>query len=313
MWTIFLCILLAGITCMIFILIQKGTHLVCKAPQLFDISHRQVHLPTFQTIPELKVNTAWYTYLTCLYSDVQLQNMMPLAVSEFWVLYPRLLPSCLLNSLHVSLVPRFPRDIYCGMLVLDHWDGMQLTYEHLMLNWDVLFIYQYECMPTEPCDMSMWHHTAWHVPLPISAAQSHQVIEVMRFPDQVGSSHWFYYGKGSGIWINVGATIGFRDHQEAYEHFRVKGQFDGIHTQQDEEMLADALRAHGYDSVQFMCAGENIYKYEIMSVLSKQEIIGSPCVDIPTWGKDMQPCHCQADARTINCHTTPTESKSWWK
>lgn len=301
MYIIPLCIVLVGLAYLVFILIRKGRTLVCDAS--FDGSYRQHYLPTFQNFHDLKAHHhSWYTYLTHLYSDAQLENMMPLSISQFWVLYPKLLPMELFNSLCVKLMPRFPRDVYHGMLVLDVWDGMQMAYEHLMLNWDVLFIYQYDRLPGQPCDLSVWHRPAWDVPLPISAAQSFEIIEIIRFPDQVGSSHWFYYGKGSGIWINVGTTIWFRDHQEAYEHFGVEGYFDGGHTQQDEEMLAGALRANGYDTVQFLCTTENVYKYEIMTVQSKQTIAGSPCVDIATFGKDMKPCRrCRADSRIINC------------
>ena len=117
MWKVPLRILLVGITCFIFILIPRGRRLMCEAR--FDVSYKQDHLPTFQTIHDLKANNSWYIYLTRMYSDLQLRNMRPVAISKFWILYPTLLPACLLNSLHVTLMPRFPRDIYHGMLVLD--------------------------------------------------------------------------------------------------------------------------------------------------------------------------------------------------
>lgn len=298
MWNRPLLILVIGIVILVVLLVFKGRNLVCEAT--FDRSIQQHNLPTFHTMCDLKAS-AWYVYLTILYTDAQMEQLLPVDISKFWVLYPQYLPPPLWDSLCVSMMPRFPKDVFRAMLVFDHWDGIRVTHEHLMHQWDVLFIYQYDRIPNHPCDTDIWHKTIWDIPLPIAAAKSFELVEVMRFPDQLGSFHWFYYGKGSGIWIDVGKTIWFRDHQDAYTYFCIDAYLDGAHTQQDEELLAAALLTNGYDTIQFLCAAENIYKYEIMTVHSRQNAQGSACVNIPTWGRGMVPCMCETGPWIINC------------
>ena len=40
--------------------------------------------------------------------------------------------------------------------------------------------------------------------------------------DPFGDEHngaWYLYAKGSGVWYNIGKTISFPEHADAYAHF----------------------------------------------------------------------------------------------
>jgi hypothetical protein len=71
----------------------------------------------------------------------------------------------------------------------------------------------------------------------------------MHQADPFGDEHvgaWFIYLPGSGIWINMGTTITFNDHGDAYSHFNIPPNVD------QNEALCRAAAAAGYDTIQFL-------------------------------------------------------------
>ena len=73
-------------------------------------------------------------------------------------------------------------------------------------------------------------------------------VEVLHEADPFGDEHygmWMVYAPGSGIYFNLGKTIAFDEHVDAYVHFGVsKGDLN--------EQLSKAAAASGYDSIQFL-------------------------------------------------------------
>ncbi len=67
--------------------------------------------------------------------------------------------------------------------------------------------------------------TSWSLHWPPYQAFAEQTwVEVMRQRDPFGDEHfgaWFVYAKGSGIWLNTGATVAFDTHWDAYKQFDV--------------------------------------------------------------------------------------------
>merc|ERR1712159_742870 len=57
---------------------------------------------------------------------------------------------------------------------------------------------------------------------------------------------WLLAMKGSGIWFNVGATMSFDRHIEAYMHFGIKNSTTA------NQAMCVAAASRGYDSVQFL-------------------------------------------------------------
>lgn len=55
---------------------------------------------------------------------------------------------------------------------------------------------------------------------------------------------WFAMSAGTGVWFNLGRTISFNEHGDAFAHFDIAGA--------EENQLAPRARAAGYDTVQFL-------------------------------------------------------------
>jgi len=154
----------------------------------------------------------------------------------------------------------------------------------------------------------------WH---PYPYGQHEGWVEVMRKKDPFGDEHfgaWFVYAKGSGIYFNIGKTISFGTHEEAYQHFKVQGPH------WNEEMCKNAA-AMQYDSVQFTAhkdstnypcsrnAGLAYMNMEIVGVkltgtyaCGAQD--GAPDSIRVGW-RHSRPCHCDPHGEFLNCKGVP--------
>ena len=89
---------------------------------------------------------------------------------------------------------------------------------------------------------------SWH-PIPYSGLSGR--VEVIHEADTStgwqddNNGAWFFYAKGSGIWVDVGNTIVFQDHGDGYKYFGATGK------DANDDMAKKAL-AKGYDSIQFL-------------------------------------------------------------
>ena len=73
------------------------------------------------------------------------------------------------------------------------------------------------------------------------------VIEITHQPPD---KTWMYWARGPGIYYDIGKTIVFKKHAEVIARF-VREYVSKAH-------------AHGFDSIQFTCHEENIYKFEVV-------------------------------------------------
>lgn len=88
---------------------------------------------------------------------------------------------------------------------------------------------------------------SWHAP-PYTALPSHTWAEVTHAADPFGDEHygmWLLWTPGSGIWLDLGNSIAFSEHSDAFKHFGIQNT-----TFANEEMSQSAASA-GYDSIQF--------------------------------------------------------------
>lgn len=258
-------------------------------------------LPTFKSMGEL-YNSDWYIYLTQLYTDEHLASMIPIDMSSFWIIFTDKLPESLYKTLKWSMVPHHNKAIYA----LQNHTFYEFVLKHpfqIFSRPKELYIYQYTNVPSRRCDFSTYHTPDRHVKAPIQF-ESYQTIEVIRTHDAPNSCIWFYYAKGSGIWINIGRTIAFQEHSDAFNFFGInepKFSISGGNLAA-EIKLAEAIRTNGnYDSVQFTCCHEQVYKFELLFVNDKQSNDKSPCTNLPTWGRGNQLCTCDPNQRLINC------------
>ncbi len=282
----------------IFVVIKSG-HDICIQPFSKNTSFV---LPTFKNMDDL-YKSQWYIYLTQLYDDEQLNNMMPIAMDSFWILFTDKLPESLYKTLKWSLTPHNYKALYSLQNHAFYEFVLNNPFE-LFSRPKELYIYQYTAVPHKRCNFNTYHIPHRYIQAPIQL-DSYQSIEVIRTYDAPKSCIWFYYAKGSGIWINLGRTIAFQEHSDAFEYFGInKADFSIVGDNLNSEIeLGEAIRKNGnYDSVQFTCCHEQIYKFEIMFVNDKQPNSKSPCINIPTWGRGNKLCKCDPNQRFINCN-----------
>ena len=92
----------------------------------------------------------------------------------------------------------------------------------------------------------------WHpAPTGFAPLEADAWVEVLHKggikDEHVGA--WFLSARGSGIWLSLGATIAFDDHEEGWRYFGVANLTDSF--ARNEAMSANASAA-GYDSLQFV-------------------------------------------------------------
>jgi hypothetical protein len=258
-------------------------------------------LPCFHTFDQLRQEDAWYDYLSKLYSDDQLLTLMPLNIGHLWILFPRLMSPKLLSSLRWSLMPYFYHGIYYLQNPLALKASASLLISQVLWKSPPpeLWVYQYRQLPPCRCWFPNYHQVDQHVDAPLEM-HSNQDVEIYRGPDDVDTFQWFYYAKGSGIWINLGKTIAFQDHYDAFDFFSIMHNY-GVGERSAEHALGKALLEQGYDTIQFTCTHEQVYKFEIMSVRAIQPNSTSPCTSLPAKGRGNVTCVCDPQRANINC------------
>lgn len=143
-------------------------------------------------------------------------------------------------------------------------------------------------------------HWVWHPP-PYAAFAASTWVEVMHEQDPFGDEHngaWFVHAKGSGVWYNIGKTVTFGDHGNAFMHFNAF----------DNEGMCRAAAAAGYDTVQFTSHPDHVnypcdraggYPYmniEIVAVKLQGTYtcgsVGKPDPNVLRSGWADKPCDC---------------------
>ena len=128
----------------------------------------------------------------------------------------------------------------------------------------------------------------------------------------VGDEHhgmWFLYAKGSGVFLDLGNTKIFNEHQDAFDFFHVSGS--------DNEKLSQAAASQGYDTIQFIkhvdgidypCASKIGAQWMNMEIVAVKLIGTYPCGQAQGtagalragWNGD-KPCKCDPSNPNTNC------------
>ena len=77
------------------------------------------------------------------------------------------------------------------------------------------------------------------------------IVLLPRRAHRFGDEHygaWFLHAKGSGVWYNIGKSITFADHGDAYNHFNAH----------DNEAMCRAAAAAGFDTIQFTAHPDHV-------------------------------------------------------
>jgi hypothetical protein len=245
--------------------------------------------PIFASAAALQADP-WGAYYTSVYGG--LPDTYPLDTSSNWLLYD--------GALIKAKVVSIPAATSCPRVAQDRYTTND-EYQPPLVSW-IWHSYPYVAMPA-----SSW-------------------VEVIHEADPFGDEHygmWLMYAPGSGIYFNLGVTISFAEHQDAYTHFNIAGGQDM------NEAMSKAAAAAGYDSIQFLAhvdhvnyqcdtkntgrAGFDYMGVEIVAV----KLVGTyPCgtasgapPSIRSGWKASATCKCNPKDQFLNCDGLPSISR----
>ena len=98
-------------------------------------------------------------------------------------------------------------------------------------------------------------------PVPFPAHASHSWVEIAHCGGSTyeAESSWFYILRGTGLWVNIGATIAFPSHVHAARRFlgrncsaTAKQASAAFQCGKDLSLIAKTARAQGFDSIQYV-------------------------------------------------------------
>jgi hypothetical protein len=217
-----------------------------------------------------------------------LPTTYPFAVSDLWLLH-----NGALIAAHVSSLPAAST---CPAKALDRY-SLNDDYQPPKVSW-------------------VWH------PYPYAALAANTWVEVLHKKDPFGDeTHgaWMLYTPGSGIYFNMGTTISFAEHQDAYTHFNIAGGQD-----MNSAMSLAAANA-GFDSVQLLahvdhvnypCDSHNTgragFSYMGLEIVAVKMVgtyacggsAGAPSSIKRGWAA-ADACSCDNTKQFLNCKGTP--------
>ena len=164
---------------------------------------------------------------------------------------------------------------------------------------------------------------AWHslnAP-PYAGFAANSIVEVSHQKDPFGDEHsgmWFVYGRGSGVFFDIGNTVVFSEHEDAYSFFKVPKKGDR------NEQMSQKAAAAGYDSVQFIrhvdgtnypCAKDigaawmnmEIVAVKLVGTYACGQAAGTAASLRAGW-KGTKPCKCDPSNPNTNCVFTDLDA-----
>ena len=126
--------------------------------------------------------------------------------------------------------------------------------------------------------------------------------------DNQTSGYWMYAAPGSGIYYDVGKTIVFADHADAYASLtNTTSPENGNVDARTNYGIAVAALALGYDSVQYTHRLECVYLYEIQDLRDvRPQHMPNACSDkvgpfLSSGFEGSLPCNCSPTLNALNC------------
>jgi hypothetical protein len=261
----------------------------------FQKDVREMGMPCFGSELALKEHPKWHEYFLRVYGSSP--TSFPLCVSQFSQFYYELG-----KSLNISLPP-----LQYDICEADgHRKRLRSWSKSNQPSW-IVYLLHYD-HPRSPLPQNAWvevmhHHRNW-------------------FNGFERQGMWFTAASGSGVWLNTGRTIAFRDHGEAFAYFMSHWETD----------LAVNAKEFGFDTIQFThgdgmthhCCKKlrlkpNCFGLELMST----GLVGNYACGGPTsfnmyrsgWNAE-RPCQCTEDnvdvknrpTSIINCMNTASHA-----
>ena len=183
-------------------------------PHHFRVSPRRTCF-TYIAIQTLQPAKWVCTYPNPTLTDGSLPTAYPFLVSSLWMLHD--------TALAKAHVENAPSATTCPHKNFDRYTSNNM-YQPPQVSW------------------------IWHA-YPYTALPAGSRVEVIHEADPFGDeTHgmWLQYAPGSGIYFDLGKTIAFDEHSNAYSYFHISGVKDY------NSAMSKAAAAQGYDSIQFL-------------------------------------------------------------
>lgn len=185
--------------------------------------------PLFRTKDELLANAPWAKYLSYIYPSLD-GLTFPMCGGDLWMFYSRELELTGLDAT-IAAPSRCP-----------HEDSQEGAHYHINSR-------------LSPSNRTWsWHPHAQGF-APLANGTWVEVLHKGGIPDEhVGA--WFLRARGSGVWLSVGRTLVFDDHDDAYAHFNLPDESGSVNATckmgSCNEALCARAREAGYDTLQFV-------------------------------------------------------------
>lgn len=259
---------------------------VLATPKLCSYSSPYIYgselFPTFYNLEQLE-QSCWYDYINFVYGVDTINDNFPITTSKFTFFYENLLPS----SVKDVVVPTIKEN---PCQYGDFFRSINAAFDLCNALWAYQYAVAYLPDKTPPVQGAP--------PVPFTYSEgfpSGSWVEVTHCCcDLDNNGYFFYLAIGSGIWYNVGNTIIFPDHIDAYCYFnnidkQTLNSYE-IECLNSPKSLDSknymAARNAGYDSIQFVYryemndfTGAAMYKSEIQDCRVTGSQNNSPCFD----------------------------------
>ena len=247
--------------------------------------------PIFKNKLEL-INSKWGNYFINLYGKIP-DKGYPIDISKFWLLYTELLKKTNINIDDICIVkgkygmcqaicPKKNGDIFSNMSGVG--DDMEKT------------IWLYHKPPYKPIPSN----TTVEVSHVSGGYKTQKIIE------SVGS--WYYYAPGSGMYLNIGKTISFKDHNESVKYFlNVDSACEIIEecVTYFPELFKKAKKL-GYDSIQYLNHTDMRCGNTAIEIVDLNGVGAYPCgnkkkINIRSGWNGSKKCICDNKKQSLNC------------
>jgi len=177
----------------------------------------------FNNVDELSKDTKWSKYITLVYGALPTFGY-PICLSGFRVLYPKSM-----EQAGLTMTPK-ASPTQLG----DYYQGTEFRHKMNMI---------------------------YHGEGPFKGFKSNQWVEALHCASELETaSAWYYYGPGSGVWINSGNTKQYQRRQESWKE--ILGRDDCGHDSQCGGVLFTTAKENfGWDTVQYLAEGKDKFMF----------------------------------------------------
>jgi len=213
----------------------------------------QTRWPLFKSAAHLVAHDGWTSYLGNVYGELGDSDVLfPLCVGELWMLYAAEFPSHGIGDDLPRSVGECPSAVAASPALApspvsaDSPPAEEAAHYGPEAQYYPEGQYYAQNSRLQPANVTWIWHPHQRYANGFSSGERVEVIHQGGISDEhVGA--WFLYAKGSGIFLSIGHTAAFPDHEDAYRAFNVTH----VQREQRNEAMCAAALAAGFDTIQF--------------------------------------------------------------